>query len=132
MSTREYSCPHGRTVYPCAVSGGTLEEYIKSLSGSFCLRISPTHMDFPIPCPDGKGRNLSQAELNHLYNNQQTYFSTELLTEYFTYMESDQLHLVLFDTLRSLREKYRLAKRLKVKNICIPDPALRQKLTGNR
>lgn len=132
MSTREYSCPHGRTVYPCAVSGGTLEDYIKSLSGSFCLRISPTHMDFPIPCPDGTGRSLTQTELNTLYQNQQTHFSPEFCMEYFTYMDGEQLHLVLFDTLRSLKEKYRLARRLKVKNICIPDRTLRQQLTGNR
>lgn len=128
MSTREYTCPHGRTYYLCAVSGGTLEDYIKGLSGTFCLRISPSHMDFPLPCPEGTGRSLSQSELKALYQNQPTHYSPELCMEYFTYMEGDHLHLVLFDTLRSLREKYRLAKRLKVKSICIPDPKLRQQL----
>lgn len=126
------TCPKGSKMINCAVSGGTLEAYISRALDTWgdrlCLRISPTYVDFPLPCPSGKGTFLSPGQLKALYRRQKVHYSQALLMEYFTYLEQGTLHIVLFDTQRSLRDKFALAKQLSVPMVYIPEPFLRQTL----
>lgn len=124
-------CPKGYRQILLAVSGGTLEGYIRQAmaetQGRLCLRLSPQYIDFPLPCSDGCGQELTAQDLKECYDGQTVHFSPELVMEYFTYLSSgQQLHVVLYDSQKTLREKYRLAKHLGVPSIQIPDPNLRR------
>lgn len=127
-------CPQDHRMVSCAVSGGTLEQYIRrnmeETGGKLCLRISPQYVTFPLPCPSGKGRQLTPTELQSLYHGQTVHYSEAFKMEYFTYLEQGTLHAVLFDSERSLREKFHLAKKLNVPMVFIPEAFLRKALTN--
>ena len=125
-------CPRDHRMVSCAVSGGTLEAFIrrslKEAGGKLCLRLSPQYVDFPLPCSGGKGRGLSPKELQQLYRGQTVHYSEAFKMEYFTYLEQGILHAVLFDSERSLRDKLQLARNLQVPMVYIPEPFLRKTL----
>lgn len=125
-------CPSDHRMVSCAVSGGTLEQYIKTCmdksGGRLCLKISPQYMAFSLPCPGGNGKSLTPTELRQLYHGQKVHYSEALKMEYFTYLDQGVLQVVLFDSERSLREKFQLAKALNVPFVYIPEPFLRSTL----
>lgn len=127
-------CPSDHRMVSCAVSGGTLEGFIQKTleetGGKLCLRISPQYIASPLPCPGGAGTPLKPRELEQLYHGQAVHYSEAFKMEYFTYLEQGRLHTVLFDSERSLREKFYLAKRLNVPMVFIPEPFLRKALTS--
>ena len=116
----------------CAVSGGTLEDYLRramaETGGRLCPILHPVYMDFPLPCPDGIGNPLTVQMLKNRYNGAPCYFSRSLCTEYFTYVKDGQAHVTLYDSLRSLREKAALLKRLGIPAVVVEDPKLRKEL----
>ena len=126
------SLPPGCFLCDCAVSGGTLDSFLhsarKEAEGLLCVRLAPVYMDFTLPCPGGVGKTLTAAELKALYPGTTCYFSKSLCTEYFTYAKDCQAHVVLFDSLRSLQEKYRRIRAAGIPYVLIEDPALRSKL----
>lgn len=129
-------CPQDHQMVSCAVSGGTLEAFVRKCleetGGKLCLKISPQYVVFPLPCASGKGRPLTPKELEQLYHGQTVHYSEAFKMEYFTYLEQGTLQAVLFDSERSLREKFKLAKNLNVPLVFIPEPFLRKTLTTPR
>ena len=125
--------PVGEYLADCAISGGTLREYLQSIlaaaGGKLCVRLQPVYMDFPLPCPSGVGTPLTPRELNELHQNAPCFFSESLCTEYFTYVESGQIHAVLYDSLDSLRKKYQCLQACGIPMVLIEDSQLRAKLT---
>ena len=130
--TQESQIPPGSYLADCAVSGGTLGEYLRTAmeaaQGRLCIRIAPVYMDFPLPCPSGVGRTLTAQELRTLHGSAPCYFSEALCTEYFTYLRDGAAHVVLFDSVGSLRAKYQAVQAAGVPMVLIADPALRQQL----
>lgn len=125
--------PSGFFLADCAVSGGDLRKYLrdilKAADGRLCLRLEPVYMDFPLPCPSGEGTALTAEALSDLHKDHPCFFSEFLCTEYFIFLRDGQAHVVLFDSLRSLREKYCAAKACGIPMVLIEDPVLRRKLT---
>lgn len=117
--------PPGFYLADCAVSGGTLEAFLRACmeltKGQLCVRIAPIAMDFPLPCPGGKGTPISQDKLEQLKKTHACHFSSALQMNYLTYMDGPQLHGVLFDTKETLRKKLNLAERLGVPMALLPD-----------
>ncbi len=126
--------PSGFFLTDCAVSGGRLADFLQNAlqaaEGRLCIRLAPVYMAFPLPCPSGIGRPLTAAELSLLHGDAPCQFSKDLCTEYFTCLQEGQAQVVLFDSLRSLREKYRIAAACGVPMVLIEDPALRRQLPG--
>ena len=71
-------------------------------------------MEFPLPCPSGRGRLLSAEALEALRRElaPAVFFSPELCADYFTFRRGQEHRLVLFDSPETLVKKLRLAKRL--------------------
>ena len=130
--TSEGCLPPGTYLGDCAVSGGTLRGYLREaldLYGSrLCIRIAPVYMDFPLPCPSGVGQPLTATALSALRQGAPCFFSPELGTEYFTCLRQGQAHVVLLDSLESLKKKLELCRSLGVSMVLVEDPALRQQL----
>ena len=95
-----------------SISGGTLERRIadscnKYGSGRIALEIDRIRMDFTLPSPRGVGRETSDDELRNLIHrhNPATFFSPELMVNYFMYQNNNDAHFVLYDDAESLRQK---------------------------
>lgn len=132
VCTSVRALPPGYCLAECGVSGGLFTDYLRAVleaaEGRLCLRLSPIRMEFPLPCPTGQGRALSEAELVRLRGDAPCYFSDALCTEYFTLLRQGAAWTVLFDTERSLREKLRRAEACGVPMALVEDPALRRLL----
>ena len=110
--------PPGFYLTDCAVSGGTLEAFLKTAlelsAGKLCLQLRPMAMEFTLPCRSGVGIPITQQRLTQLRKTCHSHFSPALLMEYLTFQENAQVHLVLFDTEATLKKKQLLAERLGV------------------
>lgn len=126
--------PRGYLLADCAVSGGSLSacltDLLRAAGGRLCLRLAPVYMDFSLPCPEGTGTALTLEALRGLYQGQKCHFSQALCTEYFSYVRREKAHVVLFDTLESLRRKYQTAWACGVPALLVEDPQLRRALEG--
>ncbi len=124
--------PRGCFLADCAVSGGNLAEclagFLRASGGRLCLRLAPVYMDFALPCPEGTGTALTLEALRGLYQGQKCHFSQALCTEYFSYVRQEQAHVVLFDSLESLRRKAQMARSCGVPALLVEDPQLRRAL----
>ncbi len=128
LFSRRDQIPSGALLVNCAVSGGTLEAFLRAAlelsAGKLCVVLSPVAEEFPLPCPTGAGRFLSQEALARLPAGGRVHFSEVLGTNYRTLTRDGQVFCVLFDTTASLRYRLRLAQRLGVPWALIPDPSL--------
>lgn len=128
-----HELPPGFYLTDCAVSGGTLESFLRSAlelsGGRLCVRIRPYSMDFPLPCPSGIGTVLPEELLHRVREAYPCHFSPALGTNYLTYLDSGVLHAVLFDNERSLGYKLTLCEKLGIPSAFIPDQKLRVLLT---
>lgn len=110
--------PQGTYLADCAVSGGTLEDFLKrALQFShklLCVRMKMVYMDFTLPCPTGVGTPLNEAQASALLAKRMPVFSPALCTNYVTFLEDQRLHAVLADSPETLRKKLRLAESLGV------------------
>lgn len=101
-----------------ALSGGSLrrrlEEAVAQYGGDrLVLSLHRAREDFYLPAPEGKGRPLSQEELDRKLRqlDPRIHFSPELCAHYFTYMSRETgAHFVLFDDAESLAKKRALAQ----------------------
>ena len=129
---REEEVPAGVYLADCAVSGGSLLSYLRNAreaaGGKLCVVLSPVYMDFPLPCPTGVGTALTQAQLKQRRTAAPCYFSKSLCTEYFTYQENGAAHVVLMDSMKSLREKCNAVEAADIHMLLIPDAELRKTL----
>lgn len=127
------SLPPKTLLTDCAVSGGTLEGFLKDAlrlsHGQLCIRLQYVHMDFSLPCLSGVGTPLTQEQAAGLRKGRCVYFSGPLCTEYFTFFQQKCLHGVLSDTPETLIKKLRLAERLGVPYALAEDPAVFSLLT---
>lgn len=118
LCQNESEIPPGYRLADCAVSGGTLEAFLKSAlsltEGRLCLRLVPQAVDFQLPCPDGQGSPLPLPQLEQLKSSHPSRFSPGLLMYYLTFQRQGQLHLILFDTPETLQKKQQLAEKLGV------------------
>lgn len=102
-----------------AVSGGSLRALLESAVNRFgaprlALDLERVRMDFPLPCPSGRGAPLTQLALDALRSRcpASVYYSRELGANYFTYPAPSGTRLVLFDDADTLRRKCALAQSL--------------------
>lgn len=120
--------PSGWYLGDCAVSGGTMEDYLKKAlkysDGKLCIRLKSFTMLFPLPCPSGKGQIPSRIEADRLISSHRSRFSRTLMTNYLTFRKDDGLFCLLFDTTESLTEKATLLKQLNIPMVLVEDPKL--------
>lgn len=96
-----------------ALSGGSfpqrLQEAARQLGGAelLGLDVQRLRMDFTLPAKSGEGRPLSEEEFRSLVEKESpaVFFSQELCARYFTYMQGQETHFVLFDDESTLRQK---------------------------
>lgn len=112
-----------------AVSGGALRGMLEEKICRFgakrlALDLERLCMDFPLPCPTGRGTPLTQGEFSTLRRTHPSsvYYSRELMANYFTYTQEGRAHFVLFDDAKTLRQKYALAGSLGIEDAFIMYP----------
>ena len=102
-----------------AISGGELGQYLRDAAaryqGRFVLEVPRLRMDFALPARDGTGVPLSPAQLQGLLDRLRpaVHFSQDLCVRYFSYLDGDRLHMVLFDDAATLKQKLQLARSLR-------------------
>ena len=100
-----------------ALSGGDLRGRLEACTGRWgaerlAVRVERTRMDFPIPCPTGEGRPLTQEQLHALARGHSIFFSEPLCARYFTCSAGGAPHFVLFDDADTIRRKLAVAAEL--------------------
>ena len=100
-----------------ALSGGDLRGRLEACTGRWgaerlAVRVERTRMNFPIPCPTGEGRPLTQEQLHALARGRSIFFSEPLCARYFTCSAGGAPHFVLFDDADTIRCKLAVAAEL--------------------
>ena len=111
--------PPGKVLWGSAVSGGSLWGHLRdgiALHGreKLVLYLEKTAMVFPLPCPCGVGKNITEYELSHWKQGKNVFFSPELGAKYFICGQGTQLRFVLFDDADTFSYKLRLAKQMEL------------------
>ncbi len=113
-----------RILVGTAVSGGSLRELLCEAAERCGKRrvvvgLERVAMDFPLPCPSGKGISITKSELSSLLRRSgaPVFFSEALCAKYFTYRAAAQIRFVLFDDEETMRRKERLARSLGFESI---------------
>ncbi|MCL2402050.1 MAG: hypothetical protein FWC90_05340 [Oscillospiraceae bacterium] len=95
-----------------AISGGTLTRRLvdaikKYGTNRLAVEIERVMMDFSLPALSGTGRELSNNEFRALIDrhNPKSFFSPELMVNYFTYHDNHSTHFVLHDNAETLQRK---------------------------
>lgn len=96
-----------------ALSGGSFPQRLQEAARQFGgaehlgLDVQRLRMDFTLPAKSGEGRPLSADEFHALVEKESpaVFFSQELCARYFTYMQDQETHFVLFDDESTLRQK---------------------------
>lgn len=96
-----------------ALSGGSFPQRLQEAARQFGgaehlgLDVQRLRMDFTLPAKSGEGRPLSEEEFHSLVEKESpaVFFSQELCARYFTYMQGQETHFVLFDDESTLRQK---------------------------
>ena len=96
-----------------ALSGGSFPQLLQEAARQFGgaehlgLDVQRLRMDFTLPAKSGEGRPLSADEFRALVEKESpaVFFSQELCARYFTYMQDQETHFVLFDDESTLRQK---------------------------
>jgi hypothetical protein len=134
--TARSQVPQGTLLAPSALSGGDFRDYLREAltvsQGRLCLCLAPAAMDFPLPCPSGQGTPLDHTALKARYDGSPCHYSQGLCWEYFSYLGPDGAHVVCYDSLRSLGEKWALADALGVPMVLVEDRALLGQLRGEK
>ena len=102
-----------------ALSGGNLTQRLRQAvsargAGRLALDLERLRMDFPLPCPSGEGRPLTESEFSTLMEREKpaVFFSADLCARYFTYTHEGKTHFVLFDDADTLLQKLRAGRAL--------------------
>ena len=127
--TEPYAAGGARVLISSALSGGSLrlrlEEAVERYGRErVVLRVERVAEDFPLPSPGGSGVPLTQEELARRLEERApaVFFSSELCAHYFTYMEQDGAHFVLFDDAGSIRKKLQVAGDLGISRAVLSYP----------
>ena len=118
-----------RLIIGTALSGGSLRAMLEEAAARcgaqrLALDLERVRMDFPLPCQTGCGTPLTRSELAALRERHpiSTYYSRELMANYFTYTENRSTHFVLFDDAGTLRKKAALAQSLGIQEAFLMYP----------
>ena len=117
--------PRARVLVSTAISGGTLRERLESAVRRYGAERTVAALerraeDFPLPCRTGCGRALTAEELIQLRRKVQAnvYWSPELCARYFTYVQEQRPHFVLFDDRETMRAKRKTAQAVGI-SVCM-------------
>ena len=126
--SRPGDIPPGWYLGECAVSGGTMEAYLREAmdfsGGKLCIRLRFFTAVFSLPCPSGVGKTPATEEARQLIAAHRVHYSRVLLTNYLTYRKDEGLFCLLFDTEESLRRKYSLLNTMNIPRILVEDPKI--------
>lgn len=119
MAVPEYyaeAAPGSLALISSALSGGFFASRVRECAarrpGRCALELEPVRADFALPCPDGCGRPIGEAELaERRAAAGRDFLSAELLCRYFTREEDGKLVFTLFDDAETLRAKLGEAER---------------------
>ncbi len=103
------------------ISGGSLSTFLYEQISSFgesriALELGISCNKFAIPSYSPDGIVLSKNEFDNIISqhNPSIYFSSELSTKYFTYMEENNGYFVLFDDISTISQKIYLANKFNI------------------
>ena len=118
-----------------AISGGSLQEMLQNAQNRYgaarvALDLERLIMDFPLPCPSGRGQPMLLSELQALQKRRDisTFYSRELTAHYFTHSLNGETHFVLFDDAQTLKSKLALARSLGIRDAFIMYPEVKDLL----
>lgn len=123
------SAPHAQLVFETAISGGSLATYIGELRHAHGDRLVASlrtlRQHFTLPSADSEGQALTADQLADLQAHADSFYSAELCARYFTYMQGDTAHFVLYDDPSTVTAKLRLLSQLGVPTVfaCYEDVA---------
>lgn len=127
--------PSASVLISTAISGGSLSEMLQGAQNRYgasrvSLDLERLIMDFPLPCPSGRGRPMPLSELQTLQHRRDisTFYSRELAAHYFTYSRNGETHFVLFDDAQTLSSKLSLGERLGIQAAFLMYPEVRDLL----
>ncbi len=123
--------PNAQLVFETAISGGSLATYLGDLRHAHGNRLVASlrtiRQHFTLPSPDSEGEALTADQLTALQSryDAQSFYSAELCARYFTYMEGDAAHFVLYDDPSTVTAKLRLLSQLGISTVfaCYEDVA---------
>lgn len=125
--------PNAYVVVETAVSGGSLTEVLEEYKARFgeqniAAQLVRTCMDFTLPSTSNIGKLLTKEEFDSLQRkyNASVFFSRELCSKYFTYMDEHMNgHFVLFDDSATMEKKLSVidGMGIKYKFMVYPDAA---------
>lgn len=111
--------PNASILFCTALSGGNFQMRLRKAARAFgarriALDTQWLRMEFPLPCPSGRGRLLSARELSQLMEQLKpvSLFSPELCANYFTYCRGMEHRFVLYDTADTILKKLRYGAEL--------------------
>ncbi len=134
--------PSAQVLVSSAVTSGSLERRLLAARERWgaarpVLAAEWLREDFLLPA-EGRGEPVSRAALEDQIRRLQPaiFFDRGMCAHYYTYMvPGGQAHFVLFDTVRSLRAKLAVARRLELPAVLLAEPevgpCLREVLEGN-
>lgn len=127
--------PCANVLISTAISGGSLQEMLQGAQNRYgaariALDLERLMMDFPLPCPGGRGRPMPLNELQALQKRRDisTFYSRELAAQYFTYSQNGETHFVLFDNAQTLKQKLALGERLGIQTAFVMYPEVKDLL----
>lgn len=116
-----FCLPEDTVLFSTQICGGNLEACLREAKTEYgeklWLLLELMCHVFPLPCPDGNGLLISEAESQQLQAAHQVYDAPDFLCRYCTYSEKNCLFLHLFDTDETIAQKLLLAKTLEINNI---------------
>jgi hypothetical protein len=123
-----HASPRARVLIPSALVCGTLERRLEQSRMEYgdrlALAVEWLREDMLLPA-SGQGEPISQDALEEQITRLEPaiFFDRGLCAHYYTYMKDRQAHFVIFDSLRSVREKLRTAERMGVTAALLPPEA---------
>lgn len=127
---------NGFVLIPTAISGGSLEVQLKDAADQYgperiALAVQRAAREFLLPASGGSGHDLNRSELAELIRrfSPAVFFDRNLCTHYFTYMDGNSAHFVLFDDSGSLLRKLALARQLGIGRAVFAFPEVEDILT---
>ncbi len=119
-----------RILVSSAMAGGILERRLRAAAERYghertALAVEWVREDFPLPA-SGRGTPVSREKLEEQIVRLEpaVFFDRGLCAHYYTYMDRDKAHFVLFDSPRSVREKLAAAERAGLCAALLPGPEL--------
>lgn len=119
-----------------AISGGNLRRRLQECaqrfgSGRLAMDIQRLQMSFPLPCPAGEGKPLSERELMEMLERkgQSVFYSNDLCAKYFTFTENGDSRFVMFDDADTIRRKIHLGQDLGIQTGFLMYPEVEDILT---